>query len=104
MSFIYENIEKWLREEIMKSGDPWPFLGHIKDALQEIEKEMEEITVMESIMEESVEVTVEECEYETIDGKWWLFINGIASRPLTDDEAVSVIWDIPGSDEEGIAQ
>lgn len=30
--------------------------------------------------------------YETIDGRWWLFIGGAAVRPLTDKEAASVIW------------
>ncbi|KKN60105.1 hypothetical protein LCGC14_0535740 [marine sediment metagenome] len=30
--------------------------------------------------------------YETIDGKWWLFINGEPIRLLTDEEAVNVIW------------
>ncbi len=31
-------------------------------------------------------------EYETIDGKWWLFEDGKPIRPLTDDEARKVIW------------
>ncbi len=31
-------------------------------------------------------------EFETIDGKWWLFIDREAIRPLTDNEAASVIW------------
>lgn len=33
-------------------------------------------------------------EYETIDGKWWLFGDGKPIRPLTDEEAVDVIWGI----------
>lgn len=33
--------------------------------------------------------------YETIDGKWWLFKNGKAVRPLTDNEAANVIWGNP---------
>lgn len=32
-------------------------------------------------------------QYETIDGKWWLFgENGKPIRPLRDDEAAEVIW------------
>lgn len=31
-------------------------------------------------------------EYETIDGKWWLFVDGKPIRMLTDQEAVKVIW------------
>jgi len=31
-------------------------------------------------------------EFETIDGKWWLFENGKPIRPLTDDETRKVIW------------
>ncbi len=31
-------------------------------------------------------------DYETIDGKWWLFIDGKAIRELTDAEAAWVIW------------
>jgi len=30
--------------------------------------------------------------YETIDGKWWLFKSDKKVRPLTDQEAVQVIW------------
>jgi len=40
MGFIYENIKKWLREEVANSGDPQLFLWYIKDALEEIEDEM----------------------------------------------------------------
>lgn len=31
-------------------------------------------------------------EFETIDGRWWLFENGEKVKPLTDQEAVRVIW------------
>lgn len=37
-------------------------------------------------------MTIEHETYETIDGKWWLFIEGKAIRPLTDQEAADVIW------------
>jgi len=30
-------------------------------------------------------------EYDTIDGKWWMFVEGAAVKPLTDDEAAEVI-------------
>lgn len=30
--------------------------------------------------------------FETMDGKWWLFEGGKSIRPLTDEEAVGVIW------------
>jgi len=42
MSFIKENIKKWLEEEIYSSGNPRLFLWYIKDALDEIEEEMDE--------------------------------------------------------------
>jgi hypothetical protein len=32
-------------------------------------------------------------EYETIDGKWWKFVNGQPCCQLTDREAVKIIWD-----------
>ena len=31
-------------------------------------------------------------QFETIDGKWWLFNDGKKVRPLTDNEAAQVIW------------
>jgi hypothetical protein len=34
-----------------------------------------------------------EVTYDTIDGKWWMFMEGAAIRPLTDEEAAKVIWE-----------
>jgi len=31
-------------------------------------------------------------EYETIDGKWWMFFEDKPYRELTDKESASVIW------------
>lgn len=33
-------------------------------------------------------------DYDTIDGRWWLFKNGKAIRPLTDEEEIGVVWSI----------
>ena len=34
-------------------------------------------------------------KYETVDGKWWLFEGDKPIRPLTDKEAIDVIWGMP---------
>ena len=36
-----------------------------------------------------------EITYNTINGKWWEFIDGSPNRPLSDGEAFQVIWDMP---------
>ena len=36
--------------------------------------------------------TKERCEFSTVDGKWFLFVDGKAIRPLADEEAAWVIW------------
>ncbi len=43
-------------------------------------------------LQEYIEPDNESIEYETIDGKWWLFATGKPVRPLSDKEAVDVIW------------
>ena len=30
--------------------------------------------------------------YDTVDGKWWMFVGGAPLRPLTDEEAADVVW------------
>jgi hypothetical protein len=31
-------------------------------------------------------------DYETIDGKWWAYLNGKPCYPLTDEESAEIIW------------
>ena len=44
MGFILENVKRWLWKEILMSGDPHIFFMYVRDALDEIEDEIQDMT------------------------------------------------------------